>query len=232
MKKGDFEKRIIVGITASPKNGKGWKRQIRDIYKYGITRAALFLEYISKADRVVLYKLLLHSPIKEIPLVHIRSDISKDEIEFFIKNFKSKYFTIHESDFKVLKKWKGVQKKLYLEMNFDDAVSKSVKVERIGGFCVDLAHFKASSKERTKEYYHTLKYKNKKKYFKCNHLNGYSRHQNRDLHTIWRRASFKYLKTLPEFVFGNVIAIEVENSIKQQIRFKKHLVKMLNSRFN
>ena len=40
---------------------------------------------------------------------------------------------------------------------------------------------------------------------------------------------FEYLKTLPDFVFSKVIALEVYNSIKEQLEFKKQIIKLLNS---
>jgi hypothetical protein len=37
--------------------------------------------------------------------------------------------------------------KLYLELNYDGFLSKSVKVNKIGGFCIDLSHFKTTEKK-------------------------------------------------------------------------------------
>jgi hypothetical protein len=68
--------------------------------------------------------------------------------------------------------------------------------------------------------------------FACNHLNGYSFKRNTDLHTIRSLKDFNYLKTLPKFLFGNVIGLETENNISRQLEFKKYLVKLLNQLFN
>ena len=132
---------------------------------------------------------------------------------------------------KVLKKWKGRYKELYLEMNKDNKISKNVDVSKIGGFCVDLSHFKAAEEIWSKEFIYTIKRKNSK-YFKCNHLNGYSYKKNTDLHTVKSLKEFDYLLTLPKFLFGNAIAIETYNSIKQQLKFKAYLTKLLNKKFN
>jgi len=35
------------------------------------------------------------------------------------------------------------------------------------------------------------------------------------------------LKTLPEFLFGECIAIEADHSIAKQLEFKKYVLKML-----
>ncbi|MBR9704800.1 hypothetical protein GOV12_05285 [Candidatus Pacearchaeota archaeon] len=221
----DFEKSIIPGITSF--NGKGWKRKLMEVEKLGITRVGLFLEEIDSRNNNELFDLLLKSNIKEIPLVHIKESTTCEDINFLIKNFKSKYFTIHESDFKNLEKWKSLYKKLFLEMNFDDYVSKNVKVKKIGGFCIDLSHFKASWDLITDDFKYVIERKNFKKYFKCNHLNGYSYKENRDLHRINSLKNFDYLKSLPSFIFGDVIALEMYNSISEQLKFKKYIVKML-----
>ncbi len=140
MKQKDFSTRIIVGITGN--KNIHWQNKLKEIKKHRISEVALFLECFTKNQRQQIYQALLKSNIKSIPLVHIRNDMSKDELKFLIKHFGSKYFTIHEDSFNILEKWKGYYNKLFLEMNTDDFVSKIVEVEKIGGFCVDLAHFK------------------------------------------------------------------------------------------
>ncbi|MFA5856988.1 MAG: hypothetical protein WC867_06515 [Candidatus Pacearchaeota archaeon] len=226
----DFKKRLIVGLTA--KHGKDWKKKLDEIRKYKIKRFALFLEEIPYKEREKVYVELLNTKIDEIPLVHIRDDFNEEEILFLKKNFKSKYFTIHESHFKLLKKWNGTHKNLYLEMNFDDYVPKNVEINKIGGFCIDLSHFKAAEEKWSKDFLFIESKKKIKRYFKCNHINGYSYKKNLDIHTIRGFKDFDYLMTLPEFLFGDVIALEMYNSIKDQIEYKKYLEKLLNKKFN
>ncbi len=230
MKKSDFSKRILISITGY-KNCH-WQNKIEEINKRGISRVALFLERFTKTQREGIYKALLESEIKDIPLVHIRNDMKRDELEFLVKNFGSRYLTIHESSFNVMEKWRGFFKRLYLEMNTDDFVSRKVDVSRIGGFCVDLAHFKVEATKWTKEFAYIFERRAVSRYFACNHLSGYSFERNTDLHFAKKLKDFDYLKTLPEFLFGEIIAIEVDNSIKEQLKFKRYLSNLLNKRFN
>ena len=81
----------------------------------------------------------------------------------------------------------------------------------------------------TKEFEYTLRRKNVDKYFKCNHLSGYSYNTNTDNHYPRSPKAFDYLKTLPDFVFGDVIAMEIFRSIKEQIEYKKYILKLLNN---
>lgn len=99
----DFNQRILVSMTG--KDGFLWQKQLAEIIKLNITEVALFLENISLSQREMLYPSLLKSEIKSIPLIHLRNDMSKDEIDFLVKKYHSKFLTIHENDFDNLERW-------------------------------------------------------------------------------------------------------------------------------
>ena len=203
-----------------------WQSKLKEINQLKINQAAVFIEWFDKKERPHLYKFLLKSSIKKVPLVHLRDDTDKEDIEFFIKNYGTQYFNIHEEHFELLDQWSGYWDKLYLEMNYDSQIAKNVKVREIGGFCIDLSHFKAAIARGAEEASYAFKRKNKIK-FTCNHLNGYDPIKKRDKHTIDSLNDFDYLTSLPKFVFGPTIALEVNNPIKEQIEFKKYLTKLL-----
>lgn len=221
----NLSERILFGVAAS---GSSWEQQLKEINKLNISKISLFLECLKLSERKLIYKSLLDSKVKNIPLVHIRGDMAREELIFLKKNFKSSHFTIHENDFKFLPKWRGFQKNIFLEMNADNFISKLVKIDRIGGFCVDLSHFKKAEEKWSKEFEYTIK--KPLKYFDCNHLNGYSYKLNKDLHTIKTLKDFEYLKTLPRFLFGKVIALETGNNIAEQIKFKEYLIQLLSDK--
>jgi hypothetical protein len=216
-------KEILVGITG--KNVQELKEKIIEIEKFKIKKVSLFLTFLNPIEKKKIYELLFSSNIKEIPLVHLRNDMNKKEINLFVKKFNTKCFTIHESSFKYLKKWKGFKKKLFIEFNYDNKISKKVDVDKIGGFCIDLSHFKASEERQTKEYLYILKHKNN--LFFGNHLNGYNPKTKRDMHFVNSIKNFDYLKTLPRFIFGKYIALEMFNQISEQLKYKKYLEKIL-----
>jgi hypothetical protein len=222
MSKSDWGKRIFLGITGESDD---WESKLNDINKLGIAEAALFLERFDQGQRKKIYRALYDSSLKSIPLCHIRNDMEIEELVFMESKFKTKYYTIHENSFSFFDKWPGFEKKLYLEMNYDDSVSQKVVVGRIGGFCVDFSHFKAAQTKTTKDFEY-VNYKKGEAKFSCNHLNGYDGKNNSDMHTVKSVKDFDYLKTLPEFLFGKVIALEVENEIPEQIEFKKYLASL------
>lgn len=229
MKKQSFSKKIFLSITGA--DNVDWQSKLAEINKLKIDKAAVFLGRFDKKERDHFHRFLLRSSVKEIPLVHLRDDVEKEEIEFFINKFKTKHFNIHEKDFRDLDKWKGFWDKLYLEMNYDSKISKDVKMRKIAGFCIDLAHLKVAFARGAKEAYYIHLRKDKIK-FSCNHLGGYSPEKMKDLHVISSLKDFDYLTTLPKYVFGEIIALEVDNSIKEQLVFKKYVSRILDNYFS
>lgn len=195
-----------------------------------LTEVAVFLSAFDKKERNHLYKFLLGSSIKKVPLVHLRDDTNSSDIRFFAENFKTEYFNIHEPFFGILNQWKGYWKKLYLELNYNDEIPKDVDVKKIAGFCVDFSHLKTAIARGNKEANYILSRKGKMN-VACNHLNGFDSIKNEDKHTIADLKDFDYLITLPKYVFGEIIALEVYNSIKEQLKFKEYLVGLLNKYF-
>ena len=222
----NLENKILFGITGEKE--KDWKAKLKEINKFGLEEAALFLEMFDQKQRKKIYRALLDTGLKNIPLCHIRNDMEIEELVFLESKFKTEYFTIHENSFTFLHKWKGFLKKLYLEMNWNDSVPPGVAVEDIGGFCVDFSHFKAAMVEQTKDFDYVLE-KRKTAEFACNHLNGYDEEKNSDVHYVSSSGQFDYLRDLPEFLFGKVIAIEAFNSIQEQMKFKEYILKLLKS---
>jgi len=225
----NFEKRMLVGITGFQE--KDWKSKLAQINRLKIKEAALFLERFDQTQRKKIYRALLDSSLERIPLVHARNDMEVEEFVFLESRFKTKCFNFHEKGFGFLHKWKGFDKKIFLEMDYNDFISKKVKIEKIGGFCVDLSHFKVAQEKQSKEFDFVYLKKNKSK-FLCNHLNGYSKRENRDTHSVKSVKEFDYLRTLPKFIFGEFIGLEMENSIFQQLIYKKYLVKFLGDIFS
>jgi len=216
--------KILLSITG--KESFDWALKLKEINARKITEAAVFLECFDKKERDNFYRLLLKSAVKTVPFVHLRDDVTKEEIKFFVDRFKTKYFNIHEDHFKKLDQWQGYWDKLYLEMDFNDEVAKDVKVRRIGGFCIDLAHFKAAISRGTEEASYIF-FRKARSEIACNHLNGYDPLKMEDIHLIKDLSAFDYLITLPKYAFGKIIALEVNNSIEEQIKFRDHISRLL-----
>ncbi len=228
MNQQNFADKIYLGITGG--ENVDWQAKLEEINQLKITEVAVFLERFDKKERDNFYRFLLKSSVKKVPFLHLRDDVTSEEIKFFIDKYQTQYFNIHEEHFEILDQWKDYWDKLYLEMDYDSKVAKDVKVRRIAGFCVDLSHLKTAIARGSEEAYYIFLRRNKIE-FSCNHLSGYNPEKMQDKHIITDLKDFDYLTTLPKYAFGEIIALEVENSIKEQIEFKEYSVKLLDEYF-
>ncbi|MFA5051920.1 MAG: hypothetical protein WC544_02550 [Patescibacteria group bacterium] len=219
-------KKLLISVTGHTRHD--WKNKLREISKYHLKEIALFLEAFPPKERTGLLPALEASEVQAIPLVHLRDDTSREEIKMLKKRFKTKFFTIHESHFskKILSRWRGFHKYLCLEMNADNSVASSVHVDAIGGFCIDCAHFKIEVSKQDDEYRYIIEHLKKSPAI-CNHISGYSYARNKDVHTPHQIRNFNYLTTLPKSLFGRILAIEIYNSITDQLTYAQYIKKNL-----
>lgn len=221
---------ILVSITG--KKNHDWQNKILELEKYKIKRCALFLTRFNSKQRLEIYSALLGSNIKEIPFVHSRHDMQLDEYYFLIKNFKTKYFNLHKNVFSLLEKLslEKIKNRLLFELKYHNDIDEEVKMNKIKGFCIDLSHYKAAEQRKTNELDFVNSFKDNKNLFVANHLNGFSTMMKKDIHKIKNNKNFNYLYSLPKFIFGKYIALETDNSIKEQLEFKKYTSKILKEK--
>jgi len=230
--------KILLGLTTTKKSD--WRGKVKEIDRLGLKEIALFPTCLKIKERRELYKLLEETKLGKIPLVHLRDDFKKWEFEYLIKKFKTKVFNTHfdRLDEEFLKNSRKYYNKIYLENNgnFSDEMIKWFKV--FPSFCFDASHFE--------DYAFIQKlpnHKNLPKYFKkykigCCHISAvreepffkikegeriayYNSHWLRDLSEL--DYVKKYVKYLPP-----VCAIELENSLEEQLKVKKYLEKIIS----
>jgi hypothetical protein len=228
--KRELNKRVLVSITGETDNH--WKNKIKEINSLGLKKVALFNERFTPVQRRGIYEALLDSGVDEIPFVHGKNDMTKDEFKFLMNNFNTQRFNIHWNSLKYLPKWKGYHKYLFAELSYHNQLPKGFDIKKIGGFCVDLAHFKCAEELWSNEFDYITSNEKHHELFQCNHVSGYSPWRNRDIHTVRKITSFDYLKSLPKFLFGQNIAIEVDNPITSQLRFRDYIIELLSKRKN
>ena len=78
---------FLVGITTT--DGSDWQGKIEEASILGLEKVAVFLTCLKFEERQKMYKLLEKSCIKEIPFVHLRSDMKNDELDYLVKQFKT-----------------------------------------------------------------------------------------------------------------------------------------------
>jgi hypothetical protein len=230
MFKMNLNKRIFVGVTCTSarRNKDHWRLQLKEINLLGIKEITLFPTTLKLKERKVLYKELEQSSIKKIKLVHLRGeDFTEEELEYFYKRWKTRLFNCHDEYFDNLyKKFPKFRKNIILEPNYDGKMKNKLLPGKMGGFCIDLAHLKAAKERHKMEWDYVMQHLQDTK-FMANHLNGYSKRNKKDLHFVNNVKEFDYLKELPKKTFSKVIALELENTIKEQLKFKEYIVRMM-----
>lgn len=229
----NWEERILVGITCTNSRRKKdhWKEQIKEINKLKITVVALFPTLLTYRQRKKMYAELEKSCIKQIKLVHIRGqDFTAQEIDYLMQRFKCKLFNCHEDEFdRLYNKWPQFRKNVVLELNYDNKIKNRIVPNKMGGFCIDLAHFWSARQRNAQEYDYTIRHLRDTK-LKANHLNGYSQRRKRDLHFVNKIIELDYLTKIPKELFSDVIGLEMENTIAKQLEYKKYIIKILSKR--
>ena len=117
-----------------------FERKFKEVQKFGINEICVFLSALNHNHHKYVLEKLLKSKIKYIPLVHICDKTTKAEIEFFKKNFKTKYFNIHNQSLLDIEKYQPHLKNILLETH-PEVVFDEIGLSKIGGFCIDAAHF-------------------------------------------------------------------------------------------
>ncbi len=224
------EKNVLLSIAG--RGAETLLSKIKELDHYKIDTAALFLTMAEPAERKQVYIALQQSNIKHIPFVHLRNDMSAKEVEFLEKNFKPTYYNMHEAGFRYYHKWQQIQNKLYLELSGSGQHEPKAEVERVAGFCIDLAHYKVGEVSNSPTFQYLTSKRKQKSLFVCNHLNGYDDKNNICDHQPKLMSQLAYLKDVPPYVFGGLIALEMENSIKQQLVLRPKILKLLSEKFN
>ena len=80
--------KILLSITGT--KSFDWANKLKEINAKKIDEVAVFLECFDKKERDNLYRLLLKSSVKTVPFVHLRHDTDKEDIRFFVDNFKTR----------------------------------------------------------------------------------------------------------------------------------------------
>ncbi|MDP3995863.1 MAG: hypothetical protein Q8P74_01290 [bacterium] len=224
-------RKILVSITTT--SGSGWREKIKEIEELKLSEAALFPTCLEKEERQEMYSLLEKSGIKNIPLVHIRNDMNIKELDYFINRFGSKAFNLHSnSEYPFIYDYSKHGKMIFIENIYCPLDEK--EIEKFGGICLDVSHLENDRIHDPEKYEHNLKILEKYP-IGCNHLSAFQKTSHKDdrgcarldSHSLVELSEMDYLKKYPKKYFSDIIAIELENSIKEQLKIKDYLIKKI-----
>lgn len=209
--------------------------KLKEVEKLGLEEVCFFPTNLKKEERKKFYLKLEKSSLRKIPFVHLRSDMELWELEYFIDTFGTEIFNTHSGfDFPISKEWLKYNEIIYIENTISFWDKEELK--NFGGICIDFSHLEDARLIRKDIYNKNIKIieefpcscahisaiKKKAKYspeFKINYYND---------HYFNQLSEFDYLKNYPKKYFSKIIALELENSIEEQLKAKQYIEKLLN----
>jgi len=223
----------ITTITATA--GADWRAKIEEVNELGLKEIFVFPTSLNKKDRIELYHMLDHSKVESIPFVHLKNDMELEEVEYFVKKYSTKVFNIHmqienplEHD---LSKYKNI---IYIENVYH--ILDEEELKNFAGICLDVSHLENDRLLNPEIYQRNVEII--KKYpIGCNHISALKKdiHNDEkeivryDSHYLQDLSELDYLKRYPRHYFSSFIAIELENSIKEQLKIKTYLEKLISN---
>jgi len=222
---------IFPSITTTP--GSDWRAKIKEADELGLVEVALFPTCLDKTGREELYGLLGRSKIKRIPFVHLRNDMSLEEVDFLIKRYKTEIFNTHsQTTHPFLFDLSAYYDKIYLE-NVRHIFDGS-ELKEFAGLCIDFSHLENDRLLQPE------RFENFKKLISsfpvgCNHINAIQKEEHfdeeiredrRDRHFFRDLSELDYLKNYPAGYFSDFIALEMENDLAAQLEAKEYIINL------
>jgi hypothetical protein len=229
------KRKILPSITTT--SGSDWKAQLKEVKELKLKEIAIFPTCLKEKERKKFYSLIEKTGIKSIPFCHLRSDMKIEELDFLIKNYKTRVFAIHgQSENPLIYDYSKYKNMIYVENVYH--LFNEKELDYFGGVCLDFSHLEND------RILHKNKFKKIIKIIKkypigCNHISVVKKNSRWDEkesslcycgHYFENLSEFDYLKRYPKNYFSNIVAIELENSIKEQLLAKEYIINILSKK--
>lgn len=228
---------IYPSITTTTNN---YISRIKEAGKLGIKEICLFLTCLDLPKRREIYQIIEKSCVKSIPLVHLRHDMNLWELDYLWDKFHVQAFNIHpKSEYSLIHNLSKYQKHIFVEIAFArlENFHKAIDLEKdFAGICIDFTHLE-DMRLRKPEKFADFVSEFDQTYCGCAHLGPIEKiaipHPitgilNYQTHYFTDLTQFNYLKNYPKKYFPEIIALEVENPLKEQLEAIKYLQQILN----
>lgn len=223
---------ILVSLTT----GMDWEKKVAEIKKLKLARIALFLSPVNeKTQRDKILQALSKTSVTEIPVVHINTEMSPEELEYLISMYDTQAFNLHtQKEYKHIYDYTPFKNKIYIE-NQEHYPLDEEEVKEFAGVCIDLLHL-YRSRIYQKEVYKTNMVILPKYKIGFNHIsvfkpvkrdplfNSPNFTKEKSCHYLINLSDLDYLKEIPSNLFGPFLAIELENPIKEQLKAKDYII--------
>lgn len=228
-----MEKRKIYPTIVTT-DGKHLEK-LKEVNMLGLEEVCVFLTGLSPQERKDFYKELEKSSIRKIPLVHLKEDFKLWEIEYFSKTYQTEVFNTHTSrQYPIPQEWFKHKERIYIENTIYPWDGE--ELEKFAGVCLDFSHLEDARLLRKKIYEVNIKLLDIHS-CGCAHISAikkdleYSKKWNLDYrsdHLFGDLSEFDYLKNYPKKYFPEIMALELENSIEEQLKAKEYIERILS----
>lgn len=231
-KQNSSQRKVFISITTT--RGADWSLQIRQADELGLKEAAVFLSCLEQDERKKLYQALKKSRIKSIPLVHLRNDMELWELDYFVANFSTKVFNTHSQvEYPLIYDYSKYKNIIYLE-NICQYFNQE-EIKDCAGICLDISHLEDDRLLYKKRFVRDIKILEKYP-IGCNHIGAVSKVTRLteegltvySSHFLENLSELDYLKRYPLKYFSSIIVIELENSIKEQLKARNYIIDLIN----
>ena len=221
--------------TITTTKGSDWKDKIKETKILGINKVALFPTCLDKEQRKELYALLSKSWIRQIPFVHIRTDMDYGEIDYLTKQYNTKVLNMHtRKQHKVFYNYTKYKDILYIENT--SYLADEQELEQFAGICLDFSHLEDDRRVNNDLFAKRIEILEKYR-IGCNHISAVLEKSHLDygskenifsMHHYNNLSEFDYLRNYPEKYFSNFVAMELENTLKEQLIAIDYITAILN----
>ena len=222
---------VVPSITTHGRSGSDWRSKLLEVEHLGLNQIGLFVTGLNPQER----QLCFHELVKlrnrfefSIPFVHAVASMKEVEFRFLRDCFGTKKFNLHPVkeyplEFKLSD---SIREHILIENASACVALNDVDVEAFGGICIDISHLEDMRINHPAEYEKTLSLLSKYP-VNANHVSAVAKNVvansgcclHRSIHIANADEDFEYLKSHPAQVFSNIAALELENSIHEQVQY-------------
>ena len=230
--------RILPSITTLDIADSTWRTKIDEVQEFTLNEVALFLTGLNESGRhECLTTLKKACPNLVVPFVHAKSDMRVSEFDRLIEEFGTERFNLHPTRYlPTLEELpQRLKDKIYIENLNEGLLAEDLL--GFAGICLDVSHLE-DCRLLSPEFYEKVCQLLKEYPLGTNHMSAvadstatydgkvfcYSRH------TMTKLSEYDYLKTYPLNYFSHFAAIELNNSIAEQLQVKKYIEKILEEK--
>lgn len=226
-------KKIKILSSIATTSGSSWQEKIKEANDLKLEEVALFPTTLDREKRKKLYESLEESSVKSIPFVHLRSDMEPSELDYFVKRYGTKVFNIHTNrEFPFVYDYQKYRSIIFIENVY--MLLDEEEIKKFGGVCLDISHLENDRRLHKEKFDHDTRILEKYP-VGCNHISAISKEPYLDEigkircapHYLENLSQLDYLKNYPSEYFSPYVAIELENSLKEQLEIRDHIKNLI-----